>query len=387
MRCTVSCLLVLPPLAHAFSFEDLFSQAQGGGGQAFHFEMGGGGDPFEQFFNGGGGHRQGRRQQQRIQHPQEPEEPEVDLYKALGLDDDASEADIKKAYRKLSIKYHPDKNPDEASKKLFNEVRDAYELLNDPDKKILYDTGGMKAVKAAEKGEVGKTDDIGGEIQVALEELYNGGETKAHLDRRTVCRGCRVRPKSEKCKGCKRCPDEVETVHVQVGPGMFMQQQQQVKSKEKCRQDKATLDVQVERGMRDGERVSFPRMAEERPGMIPGDVVLTMKQRKHPKFERRGNNLHMTIQISLIESLLGWSQTIRHLDGHTVELSCCKDGGVTKPFQHIVAKGEGMPLRDDPASFGDLVVKVQVTHPKKLTDAQKAAVQAAFEPPAPRSEL
>merc|ERR1719282_1636262 len=77
----------------------------------------------------------------------EAAELEKDLYEILGLQDDADEADIKKVYRKLSIKYHPDKNPDEESKRKFAEVRDAYEILNDPDKKILYDTGGMEAVK------------------------------------------------------------------------------------------------------------------------------------------------------------------------------------------------------------------------------------------------
>merc|ERR1719343_602245 len=72
----------------------------------------------------------------------------------IGLSDDADEGEIKKVYRKLSVKYHPDKNPDEESRKKFNEVRDAYEILNDPDKKILYDIGGMEAVKKHEKGEV-----------------------------------------------------------------------------------------------------------------------------------------------------------------------------------------------------------------------------------------
>merc|ERR550525_73926 len=129
----------------------------------------------------------------------EAAELEKDLYGALGLPDDADDADIKKVYRKLSIKYHPDKNPDEASKKKFGEVRDAYEILNDPDKKILYDTGGMEAVKKHEKGEIEKGGDANADMDVRLEDLYNAGSLNARIDRRVVCRGCRVKPDSPKC--------------------------------------------------------------------------------------------------------------------------------------------------------------------------------------------
>merc|ERR1719356_699244 len=82
------------------------------------------------------------------------------------------------------------------------------------------------------KGEVQKGDDVGSNLQVSLEDLYNSGVSKAQINRRVVCRGCRARPDSPKCKGCNRCPNEVRTVNRQVGPGMFMQQQEEVQSKE-----------------------------------------------------------------------------------------------------------------------------------------------------------
>merc|ERR1711988_193323 len=99
-----------------------------------------------------------------------------DLYGALGLPDDADEAQIKKVYRKLSIKYHPDKNPDAESKAKFAEIRDAYEVLNDPDKKILYDTGGMAAVRKGDKGQIEKTEDHNSDVSVKLDDLYLGVE-------------------------------------------------------------------------------------------------------------------------------------------------------------------------------------------------------------------
>lgn len=297
-----------------------------------------------------------------------------DLYQVLGIPEDADEATIKKVYRKLSIQYHPDKSPDEASKAKFAEIRDAYEVLNDPDKKILYDTGGMASVKEAEKGKVESTGDMHSEIQVNLEDLYLGSQFQATVKRGIVCRGCRKNPSSPNCKGCGRCKNQIKVVQVQMGP-FLTQQQQEVPSKEKCKQVDAPLEVHIEKGMTSGDTVTFPRMAEERPGMLPGSVILKLKAKKHPKFQRNGNDLHTELTISLRESLLGWSRTITHLDGHTVEV---KQTDVTKHLQVVRMRGEGMPLRDDPASFGDLHVKVSVEFPKTLTAAQKDAIAQVF---------
>jgi len=308
---------------------------------------------------------------------------EKDLYQILGLPDDATEDAIKKVYRKLSIKYHPDKNPDEASKAMFAEIRDAYEILNDPDKKILYDTGGMDAVQKNAKGDIEKTDDYDAEVTVSLAELYTGSERKVGFQRRIVCRGCRAQPDNPRCRGCGKCPNEVKTVNVQMGPFMT-QQQQEVPSKEKCKQESTSVVLHIERGMRDRERLTFPRMSQQRPGMLPGAVIVTLKVTDHPRFIRRGDDLHMDMTVSLREALLGWSQTIRHIDGHTVELS---SSDVTKHLQVLMVEGEGMPLRDDPSSFGNLYVKVKVTFPGSLTKTQRDGIASVFAADPKRQEL
>eukprot|EP00929_Paragymnodinium_shiwhaense_P064566 TRINITY_DN3234_c0_g2_i1.p1 TRINITY_DN3234_c0_g2~~TRINITY_DN3234_c0_g2_i1.p1 ORF type:complete len:478 (+),score=157.65 TRINITY_DN3234_c0_g2_i1:122-1555(+) len=306
-----------------------------------------------------------------------------DLYAALGLKDDAEENEIKKVYRKLSIKYHPDKNPDAESKAKFAEVRDAYEILSDPDKKILYDTGGMEAVQKATKGQIEKTDDMDANVQIGLDELYNGETKKAHISRRIVCRGCRQRPSAPQCKGCGRCPNEVKVVQVQMGP-FVTQQQQEVPSKEKCKEENTIIDLHIEKGMRDGDTLNFPRMSSQRPGMLPGAVNVKLQQKKHKLFKRRGDDLHMEHEISLKEALLGWSKTVTHLDGHTIEIG---SKSVTKHNQVLKIESEGMPQREDPASFGSLYVTVAVRFPSKLEAWQRELVEKMFAPDAPRNEL
>merc|ERR1719478_1279808 len=118
--------------------------------------------------------------------------------------------------------------------------------------------------------------------------------------------------------------------------------------------------------------------------MIPGDVVIKLEMEKNKRFERRGVDLHMKTSITLREALLGFTQTVRHMDGHTLEISAT---GTTKPFQVIRVKGEGMPLRDDPQSFGNLYVEVKVIFPKKLSEEQKRTVDTLFTEKSTKTEL
>jgi curved DNA-binding protein CbpA len=227
----------------------------------------------------------------------EPKEPEQDLYETLGLDEDASDGQIKKAYRKLSLKYHPDKNPGEEAKKKFTEVRDAYEILNDAEKKMLYEIGGMKAVKGEEGGGGGGGMDpfaqfFGGggrgggtergegmhaRVTVKLADLYTGGEKTTTIRRRVVCRGCRKKSKKKKprCTSCGRCPDEIRLVKRRMG-NMIFQEQEAVPSKEKCKVEPKELTALIEPGMGEGEEFVFKMAAEQTPGTIPGDITLVL---------------------------------------------------------------------------------------------------------------
>lgn len=301
-----------------------------------------------------------------------------DLYEYLGVDVEADEQQIKKAYRKLSLKYHPDKCQEETCGAEFKKVGMAYEILSDKQKKILYDTGGRQAVKDAEKGQMQKGNDVNVEISVSLSDLYSGNSVETSLQRRIVCVGC-DRPshaKTDRCRRCQGCPAETKTVMKQMGPGMFMQQQVQVPSIHKCMTQNTAIEATIEKGMDNGHTIKFAMMAEQRPGIVPGDVIFTVKTKKHKQFERKGKNLWITERLSVKEALLGFKRTVNHLDGHQVTF---EREGVTRPEFVMKIQGEGMPVHNVPAEYGSLFVKFVVDYPKTLTSKQKDLVAQVFE--------
>merc|ERR1712167_505297 len=116
-------------------------------------------------------------------------------------------------------------------------------------------------------------------------------------------------------------------------------------------------------GVASGHEQTFTMMSEQKPGQIPGDVIVEMKQKKHSVFRREGNNLHVEIEISLKEALLGFSKILDHLDDHEVTIA---ETGITSPGQSRRIKGEGMPVHNFPSDRGDLVVRYKLKMPGSL---------------------
>lgn len=345
-----------------------------------------------------------RHEQARKENGADDDDDGEDLYAILGIDPDSEMSKIKKAFRRLSRKYHPDKTRgDPEAAKMFEKVRNAYEVVGDEDKRILYDTGGIEAVREAEKEDAsgGQASDpfsmlFGGgqqqqgrkskkgadarvELAVSLEDMYNGGNVDASISRRVVCRGCKNGGKGanrEKCSKCGRCPNEVRTVTRSMGPGFQIQQQEEVPSKHRCKDEATVLNAVIEKGMDAGAEIKFERMSEQRPGQIPGDVIMVIKQKPHDRFRREGNDLHMEMDISLRDALLGFRKTFTHLDGHEVVIDT--GSRITRPFQVRRYEDEGMPHHEVPSNFGALHVKFKVIFPSSLTDVQKQFVEEHF---------
>lgn len=240
------------------------------------------------------------------------------------------------------------------------------QVVSDTEKRQIYDLEGLEGLEAHEKGgqrgaSVNPFDMFFGggggrrrgpdahvEIEVTLEELYNGGTREARITRNVICPKCRgTGAKDGQTVTCKACKGRgVRMVQQQMAPGFVVQMQEQCPecegkgkiSKSKCEAcggrrvvpEEKSLHATIERGMASNAQIRFEKESEQQPGITPGDVVFILRQVDHPVFKRVGDDLHMDMHLTLKESLLGFEKNFTHLDGRTITL---KHDGVTQPFE------------------------------------------------------
>ncbi|XP_060709578.1 dnaJ homolog subfamily A member 4-like [Hemiscyllium ocellatum] len=327
---------------------------------------------------------------------------ETAYYDILGVKPSAGSEEIKKAYRKLALKYHPDKNPNEGEK--FKLISQAYEVLSDPKKRNLYDQGGEQAIKEGGVGGGGfsspmdifdmffggggrmqrekRGKDVVHQLPVSLEDLYNGATRKLALKKNVICDKCDgcggKKGAVEKCPNCKGRGIEI---HVQqIGPGMVQQiqtmcsechgQGEQINPKDRCKncngrkivKERKILEVYVDKGMQDGQKITFRGEGDQEPGLEPGDVIIVLDQKDHDVFQRHGNDLVMKMEILLVEALCGFKRTIGTLDRRTLLISS-KPGEVIKVGSLKCVRNEGMPIYRDPFEKGLLIIQFSVKFP------------------------
>ncbi|OAY67518.1 DnaJ protein ERDJ3B [Ananas comosus] len=316
-------------------------------------------------------------------------------YEVLGVSKGASEEQIKRAYRKLALQYHPDKNPgnEEANKK-FADINNAYEVLADQEKRKIYDRYGEEGLKQfaagggrgpgmniqdifssffgggggeEEEDVVVKGDDVIVELDATLEDLYMGGSLKVWREKNVI----------KPAPGKRSCNCRNEVYHRQIGPGMFQQMTEQVCEQcpnVKYEREGYFITVDIEKGMQDGQEVLFYEDGEPKIDGEAGDLKFRIRTAPHQRFRREGNDLHTTVTISLLQALVGFEKSIKHLDEHPVEIGT---KGITKPKEVRKFKGEGMPLYQS-TKKGDLYVAFEVQFPKSLSEDQKAKIKAVL---------
>jgi molecular chaperone DnaJ len=339
-----------------------------------------------------------------------------DYYEVLGCGRDASEADLKKAYRRLAMKYHPDRNPDDAEAEAkFKEAKEAYEVLTDKDKRSAYDQFGHAGVDAGagRPGGFGNAEafsDIFGDV---FGDIFGGGRRT----RSQVFRGADLRYELElgleqavagdsvnidvpTQVGCTRCdgkgaepgtsPTPCRTCggagQVRAQQGFFSIQQtcpnckgtgstietpcKDCAGRGRVRKVK-TLAVKVPAGVDSGDRIRLAGEGEAgRNGGPPGDLYVDIAVRSHPIFEREGQNLRCEVPISFAAAALGSSVEVPTLDGQVM----LKIPPETQSGRVFRLRGKG--VRSVRASgVGDLFCRVQVETPVKLTDEQKEMLQ------------
>mmetsp|Transcript_49719 Transcript_49719/g.140159 ORF Transcript_49719/g.140159 Transcript_49719/m.140159 type:complete len:516 (+) Transcript_49719:103-1650(+) len=273
------------------------------------------------------------------------------FYKLLEIDREASEADIKKAYRKLAVKHHPDKGGDPER---FKEITRAYEVLSDPEKREKYNRFGEEGLDGDQGGDPAdifgslfggpgrrggpggktrqKTKDVVQTLKVSLEQMYNGATKKMAITRQVI-------DKKKGVQTCGHCDGRGVKVEV-VRMGPMVQQMQSAcsacggKGKSFSRkQEREILEVHIQKGSPDGHKVVFHSMADEHPDADTGDVVFVLKQADHAELRRKGADLFVHRDISLVEALCGFELELTHLDGRQLLIKT-SPGEIVKPMTH-----------------------------------------------------
>jgi DnaJ-related protein SCJ1 len=317
-----------------------------------------------------------------------------DFYKILEIPREADNKQIKKSFRTLSLKYHPDKNPgDKYAHEMFLKINKAYETLSDPEKRKIYDIYGEEGLSQnnlmnenKQRGPNAKFD-----IHLDLEDLYNGATKEIQLQKNIICPKCHgTGGKLGKTKQCHQCQGRgVVMQEINTGMGFTFRTQAQcphckgkgIVFSETCdhcrgrrviKEDK-TLRVDIEKGMRDGQTIVFERESEQHPDTIPGDLIIHLRQHAHRFFHTRvADDLHANVPLNLKEALLGFNKKFTHLDKREVIISSEKP---TQPFHIKKIAEEGMPQHKFPSHKGDLYIKYIVRLPEKLNEAEKELVR------------
>ena len=275
----------------------------------------------------------------------------ADFYKILGLNRRASHKEIKKAYRQMSLKYHPDKNKEDGAAEKFSEIARAYEVLSDENLKEIYDQRGEEGLKQHEqqqahggggggggfedifshfgfnfggggggggrqRGEQ-RTEDVEIPLRLSMRQLYEGAILEVQYVREVLC---------VNWEDCTRNNPEctgpgVKAFRQQIAPG-FVQQVQQNDDRciapgkmwrpnckacpsGKTSSEKIDLTLDVNAGMRNGERITFEGVADEKPGFAAGDLHFVIQEiRTGESFSRDGDNLYTTVEIPLVDALV-----------------------------------------------------------------------------------
>lgn len=337
-----------------------------------------------------------------------------DYYEVLGVNRDASEEDIKKAYRKLAMKYHPDRNPDNPkAEEQFKEAKEAYEMLSDDQKRTAYDQYGHAGVDPSmgagaggagfggfgdafgdifgdifgggrgQRSNVYRGADLRYNMEISLEDAAKGTETKIRIPVQATCETCdgTGAKKGKSPVTCSTCNGHGQ---VRMQQGFFSVQQtcpkchgtgKIIKDEDQCdtchgagriKQNK-TLSVKIPAGVDEGDRIRLSGEGEAGVNGGPtGDLYVVIHIKPHSIFQREGGNLHCEMPISFTTAALGGEIEVPTLGGSAK----MKIPAETQTGAVFRLRGKGIkPLRS--SEHGDLMVHVVVETPVKLTEHQK----------------
>ena len=335
-----------------------------------------------------------------------------DFYEILGITKNATEAEIKKAYRKKAIEFHPDKNPgNAAAEESFKAAAEAYEILSDPQKKAKYDQYGHQAFENGGGGGYSgggmNMDDIfsqfgdifggafggggfgggGGQrrmkgsnlrikVKLTLEEIANGVEKKVKVKRKVQAQGVSYKTCST-CNGQGQVMRVTNTILGRMqsastcptcgGSGQILDKKPANADSQGMLLEEETVSIKIPAGVVDGMQLKVSNKGNDAPGNgIPGDLIVAIEELEHEFLKREGENLHYDLYISFSEAVLGISKDIEAVNG---KVRIKLEEGI-QSGKILRLKGKGIPNINGYGN-GDLLVHVNVWTPKTLNKDQK----------------
>ena len=336
-----------------------------------------------------------------------------DYYEVLDVNKSASAAEIKKAYRKMALKFHPDKNPDDASaEEKFKKAAEAYEVLSDADKKARYDQFGHAAFEGGAGGFGGggmNMDDIfsqfgdifgggfgggfggfGGSqgrrvvkgsnirvrVKLTLEEIANGVEKKIKVKRKVQAQGVTYKTCTT-CNGSGQVTRVTNTILGRMqtaspcntcgGSGQILDKKPVDADAQGLKVEEDTVSIKIPAGVVDGMQLKVSGKGNGAPGNgISGDLLVAILEEDHPTLKREGDNLHYDMYVSLPDAVLG---TSKEIDTVTGKVRIKVEAGV-QSGKILRLRGKGIPSINGYGK-GDLLVHLNVWTPKTLNKQQK----------------
>ena len=325
-----------------------------------------------------------------------------DYYDVLGVSKNASEDEIKKAYRKIAIKYHPDRNPgDKEAEEKFKEAAEAYDVLHDPQKRQQYDQFGFNGPMGGGFGGFGggarrpqqhRGSDLRLKVRLTLEEINQGVVKKFKVRKDIPCQHCNGSG-AEAGSGMEQCP----TCH---GSGVITHTTQSIFGmmqtqgvcptcggegkviKNKCHEcggegivkGEEVVEINIPAGVAEGMVVNIPGKGNAgRKNGVNGDIQVLIEEEKHETFIRDGNDLIYNLLLDFPTAALGGEIEIPTIEGNKLRVKI--DNG-TQPGKTLRLRGKGLPaVQGYGNGRGDLVVNISVYVPKTLSREEKEAIQ------------
>lgn len=313
-----------------------------------------------------------------------------DYYKILCLTRSATNADVKKAYRKLSLKYHPDRSDDPKADELFLEVAEAYDVLSQANTRAVYDQFGEEGLKSG----VPTTDIVGGfsggyvfhgNADNVFREFFGGDnpfneffEPPKDPDMAIGFGGLRGRGRPKQDPPIQR---DLALTLEEVYAGCI----KKIKISRRVMNDDGhtssirdkILTINARAGWPAGTKITFQKEGDQGPNNIPADIVFVVKDKDHPLFKRVGGDLHYIATIPLAKALVGCVIEVPTLDGRSLSIPV---NDIVQPGYQKRVVGEGMPIsKSKDGQKGDLVIGFDIVFPTKLEVHQKALIKQALQ--------